>query len=54
MVLAIEPMFMAGGSDEYRIADDGWSVHTVDGSRAAHEEHTIAIPADGPLILTAP
>jgi methionyl aminopeptidase len=54
MVLAIEPMFMAGGSDEYRIADDGWSVHTADGSQAAHEEHTIAITDDGPVILTAP
>ena len=53
MVLAIEPMFMAGGTDEYRIADDGWSVHTTDGSRAAHEEHTIAITDDGPVILTA-
>jgi methionyl aminopeptidase len=54
MVLAIEPMFMAGGTDEYRIADDGWSVHTADGSQAAHEEHTIAITDDGPVILTAP
>ena len=54
MVLAIEPMFMAGGTDEYRIAEDGWSVHTADGSRAAHEEHTIAITGDGPVILTAP
>jgi methionyl aminopeptidase len=54
MVIAIEPMFMAGGTDEYRIADDGWSVHTADGSQAAHEEHTIAITDDGPVILTAP
>ena len=54
MVLAIEPMFMAGGSDESVTGEDGWSVHTVDGSRAAHEEHTIAITDDGPVILTAP
>ena len=54
MVLAIEPMFLSGGTDEYRIADDGWSVHTADGARAAHEEHTIAITQDGPVVLTAP
>lgn len=52
MVLAIEPMFMAGGRDDYYVADDGWAVLTVDGSHAAHEEHTIAITADGPVILT--
>jgi len=54
MVLAIEPMFMAGGRDEHRIAEDGWSVLTIDGSRAAHEEHTIAITEDGPVVLTLP
>jgi len=54
MVIAIEPMFMAGGNDDHRVAEDGWSVLTVDGSRAAHEEHTIAITSDGPVILTAP
>ena len=54
MVIAIEPMFMAGGSDEYHIAEDGWSVLTVDGSRAAHEEHTVAITEDGPVVLTLP
>ena len=52
MVLAIEPMFLAGGSDESYVGDDGWSVLTVDGSRAAHEEHTVAITDDGPLLLT--
>ena len=54
MVIAIEPMFMAGGSDDNQVADDGWSILTVDGSNAAHEEHTIAITDDGPVILTAP
>jgi methionyl aminopeptidase len=54
LVLAIEPMFMAGGHDRCRIAGDGWAVHTGDGSRAAHEEHTIAITDDGPRILTLP
>jgi methionyl aminopeptidase len=32
--------------------DDGWSIYTVDGSMAAHFEHTVAVTADGPLILT--
>jgi methionyl aminopeptidase len=52
LVIAIEPMFMAGGRDDYRIDDDGWTVRTTDGSRAAHVEHTIAITEDGPEILT--
>jgi methionyl aminopeptidase len=54
LVLAIEPMFHAGGADAYTIDDDGWTVRTADGSRAAHEEHTIAVTADGPRILTVP
>ena len=54
LVIAIEPMFMAGGRDDYRLDDDGWTVRTTDGSRAAHAEHTIAITADGPEILTLP
>jgi methionyl aminopeptidase len=52
LVLAIEPMFLAGGHDDIRTADDGWTVLTGDGSRAAHVEHTIAITDDGPKILT--
>ncbi|WP_433274172.1 type I methionyl aminopeptidase [Actinosynnema sp. CS-041913] len=54
LALAIEPMFHAGGRDAYREAADGWTLHTVDGSRAAHAEHTIAITDDGPRVLTAP
>lgn len=54
LVIAIEPMFMAGGSDEVRLGADGWAIHTADGSRAAHVEHTIAITDDGPQILTLP
>jgi methionyl aminopeptidase len=53
MVLAIEPMFMAGGQDAYRVAPDGWALHTIDGTRAAHAEHSVAITDDGPVILTA-
>lgn len=52
MVLAIEPMFMAGGKDRYRFAEDGWAMHTVDGSRAAHVEHSVAITEAGPQVLT--
>jgi methionyl aminopeptidase len=52
VVIAIEPWFLAGGWDSYRIARDGWTVTSADGSRAAHVEHTIAITDDGPRILT--
>jgi methionyl aminopeptidase len=52
LCLAIEPMFTLG-SHEVRIRDDGWTVHTADGSLAAHWENTIAITADGPRILTS-
>jgi len=54
VVLAIEPMLMAGGIDRYRTAPDGWALHTWDGSRAAHIEHTVAITDGGPQILTLP
>ncbi|MFG3054163.1 type I methionyl aminopeptidase [Kitasatospora sp. NPDC048239] len=52
LVLAIEPMLMAGGRDDYHTDPDGWTLRTVDGSRAAHVEHTVAITEDGPRILT--
>jgi len=51
MTLAIEPMITAGGSKVVTL-DDGWSIVTVDGSLAAHFEHTVAITADGPRVLT--
>ena len=54
LVLAIEPWFMAGGRDDCYADDDGWTIRTGDGSRAAHVEHTIAITKDGPVILTLP
>lgn len=53
MVLAIEPMLIAGGTDEYHAAPDGWTLKTNDGSRAAHVEHTVAITDEGPRVLTA-
>jgi methionyl aminopeptidase len=52
MTIAIEPMITAGAADVY-IHDDDWSISTVDGSLAAHFEHTVAITAEGPRILTA-
>jgi len=53
LVIAIEPWFMAGGKDSYRVDPDGWTLRSGDGSQAAHVEHTVAITADGPRILTA-
>ncbi|UFR01271.1 type I methionyl aminopeptidase [Streptomyces sp. Go40/10] len=53
MVLAIEPMLIASGKDGYHAAEDGWTLRTDDGSRAAHVEHTVAITESGPRILTA-
>ncbi|MFF2328158.1 MULTISPECIES: type I methionyl aminopeptidase [unclassified Streptomyces] len=53
MVLAIEPMLIGGGRDDFRQDRDGWTLRTTDGSRAAHTEHTVAITDDGPRILTA-
>ena len=52
MVIAIEPWFMAGGNDKYEIDDDGWTIRSGDGSRAAHVEHTMAVTNDGPVVLT--
>jgi methionyl aminopeptidase len=54
LVVAIEPMLLEGGRDHGRTLADGWTVVTSDGSRAAHAEHTVAITAHGPVVLTAP
>lgn len=51
MVLALEPMVNVGGW-RTRTLSDGWTVCTLDGSLSAHFEHTIAIKAGGPDILT--
>ena len=51
MTLAIEPMVMIGG-DEILELDDGWTIITEDGSRAAHYENTILITENEPEILT--
>ena len=49
--LAIEPMLTLGTTDTTELPD-GWTVVTDDGSCAAHWEHTVAVTADGPRILT--
>jgi methionyl aminopeptidase len=54
LVIAIEPMFIAGGRDSYVTEPDGWGLRSSDGTRAAHWEHTIAVTPDGPVVLTAP
>jgi methionyl aminopeptidase len=51
MALAIEPMITRGRRHVAEL-DDGWTVVTVDGSRSAHFEHTVAITAEGPRVLT--
>ncbi len=53
LVIAIEPMVNAGSS-AVRVLDDGWTVVTVDRRKSAHFEHTIAVTAQGPVVLTQP
>lgn len=52
VVLALEPMLIAGGTDDTDVLDDDWTVVSADGSLAAHVEHTVLVTADGPDILT--
>jgi methionyl aminopeptidase len=52
LVFAIEPWLMHG-TDKIYTDKDGWTLRSIDGSRAAHVEHTVAITDDGPLVLTA-
>jgi methionyl aminopeptidase len=51
MTIAIEPM-ITSGSPDVLVMDDGWTIRTTDGSMSAHFEHTVAITAGGPRILT--
>ena len=53
MTIAIEPMINEGTAS-VKVLPDGWTVKTVDGSLSAHFEHSIAITANGPVILTMP
>ena len=52
IVLAVEPMAVLGGAEVLEQAD-GWTVVTADGRQAAHWEHTVAVTAEGPWVLTA-
>lgn len=52
MALAIEPMVVLG-DEEVMLLDDAWTVSTMDGSAAAHWEHTVAVTEEGPWVLTA-
>jgi len=52
LVFAIEPWLMEG-TDRIFTDPDGWTLRSLDGSRAAHSEHTIAITDAGPVVLTA-
>lgn len=52
MVFTIEPM-LGAGSTALKRDPDRWTVRTVDGSRSAHEEHTIMVSENGPVVLTA-
>lgn len=53
LVIAIEPWFMAG-TDELTVDPDGWTLRSVDGSRSAHSEHTVAVTRGDALVLTRP
>jgi methionyl aminopeptidase len=52
LVFAIEPWLMLG-TDRIFTDPDGWTLRSLDGSRTAHVEHTIAVTEDGPLVLSA-
>jgi methionyl aminopeptidase len=52
LVIALEPWFLQT-TDELYTDRDGWTLRSVDGSRGAHMEHTVAITEEGPLVLTA-
>jgi methionyl aminopeptidase len=52
MTICIEPMVNEGGW-EVTTDSDGWTMRTADGKLSAHFEHTVAITAEGPILLTA-
>jgi len=52
LVFAIEPWFMLGTKKLYT-DEDGWTLRSADGSRAAHFEHTVAVTDNGPVVLSA-
>jgi methionyl aminopeptidase len=52
MVLAIEPMVNMGKA-AIKVLSDGWTAVTRDGSLSAHFEHSVAVSAAGPIVLSA-
>jgi methionyl aminopeptidase len=52
VVFTIEPM-LASGSTRLALDRDGWTIRSQDGSRSAHEEHTIMVADNGPVVLTS-
>lgn len=54
MVFTVEPMLTLGGSPDWRMWDDDWTVVTADASRTAQWEHTVVVREDGAEILTLP
>jgi methionyl aminopeptidase len=53
LVIAVEPMVNAGSRHVRVSKADHWTVVTRDGRPSVHFEHTIAVTADGPVVLTA-
>ncbi|MBB2974629.1 methionyl aminopeptidase [Microbacterium endophyticum] len=51
LVVALEPWLLAA-TDELITDPDGWTLRSADGSRGSHSEHTVAVTADGPIVLT--
>ena len=51
LTIAIEPWFCRS-TDKIRFDEDGWTIRSADGSRTAHSEHTVAVTAAGPQVLT--
>ena len=51
LTIAIEP-WLCRSTDKIRFDDDGWTIRSADGSRTAHSEHTVAVTAAGPQVLT--
>ncbi|GAB3937946.1 hypothetical protein GCM10027614_17100 [Micromonospora vulcania] len=51
LTIAIEP-WLCRSTDKIKFDSDGWTIRSADGSRTAHSEHTVAITASGPQVLT--
>ncbi len=47
-------MLILDRKDDYYHHNDEWTLRSANGRRAAHSEHTVAVTADGPVILTLP